>query len=98
MGLVTLSFSSYAGGPKKTVKEVIKTELNNANFIGEHGETGNLIVEFRINEKGQIIIEDSNSDNDQLANRFAEFIKTIQLDASYYENEVYKLRFAFRKY
>ncbi len=97
MGCITLSFSSFAGGPKKSVKEAIQTELQKANFIQENGETGELLVQFRINPSGRIEIENSNSDNELLLNRFTEFVENMQFQLEDHE-QVYKMRFVFRRY
>jgi hypothetical protein len=97
MGCITLSFSSLAGGPKTAVKDAIKTELQKANFIQESGETGELLVQFRINQLGRIEIENSNSDNELLLNRFTEFVENMQFQLDD-QDQVFKMRFVFRRY
>ena len=98
LGLVTLSFSALAGGPKTSVIEVIKNELQKSNFIGQFGETGELLVQLRIESSGAIVIEGSNSENDKLIGCFSEFIKTIRIESDQAVNQEFNMRFVFKKY
>jgi len=98
VGVIVLTTSTWAGGPKTLLKDVIKKELQKADFLGDFDNSAELVVKFGIDKDGRIILQEINSDNDELTKKFSEFIKTIQLSSSDLKNEVYQMRFLFKKY
>lgn len=87
-----------ANNPKISVQEKIKSELIKANFVQNVGAFGDVLVELRVDEAGNIFVEDVNSDNDQLASKFVSFVENIKLETSNIAESVLKIRFVFRVY
>jgi hypothetical protein len=90
--------SVMANNPKNEIRTLLKKELEKSNFIEQAGVTGDLLVEFSIDDSGKIVIHQSISEHEELIQKFTAFVANINLNLLPKSNEVYAMRFLFRRY
>lgn len=96
--LLLFSVAVFASNPNKGVKDVIKSELKKTDFMGKFKANGEIVVAFKVNSQGKIVVEDSNSNDDELQTRLVAFLNSIQLKEVNIDQQEFKMRFVFRQY
>jgi hypothetical protein len=95
--LLALSLSSYASsGSKPPITELIRQEVLRSDFQVSANENAVVVVSFKIDENGQILIQESNSSNDELCAQVMQIINKMVLPVSSALDEVYQMKFVFR--
>ena len=66
---------------KNFVKRCNQKELQKADFTGDFDNSAKLIAEHKIYKNGSVILREFIPSNNELQNKFSEFIKTIPLSS-----------------
>jgi hypothetical protein len=95
---VVLSLSSFASSGSKTpLSAWIKQEIKRANIQVSGHENAIVLVSFKVDENGQVQIQDSNTNNDVLCAQVLQILNKVVLPVTSTFDEVYQMKFVFRR-
>jgi hypothetical protein len=95
--VLALSLSSYASsGSKPPIIDLVKQEVLRSDLQVSANENAVVLVSFKIDENGQILIQESNTNNEDLCAQVMQIINKMVLPVSTALDEVYQMKFVFR--
>lgn len=95
--LIVLSFNSFASNDSKPpISDLVKQEIMRSELNKTFQADALVLVSFKVDENGQIIIQESNTDNDAICAQVMQILHKMVLPVSNALDEVYQLKFVFR--
>lgn len=95
--LLAFSLSSYASsGSKPPITDLVKKELNCSDLQVTANENAVVLVSFKVDENGQVLIQESNTNNEDLCEQVMQILNKMVLPVSNAIDEVYQMKFVFR--
>jgi len=95
--LFAFSLNSFASsGSKPPILELVKQEVLRSDLQVSTNENAVVVVSFKIDENGQILIQESNTNNEDLCAQVIQIINKMVLPVSSALDEVYQMKFVFR--
>jgi hypothetical protein len=95
--ILVLSLSSFASsGSKPPITDLVKQEVLRSDLQARANENAVVLVSFKIGENGQILIQESNTNNEDLCAQVMQIINKMVLPVSSALDEVYQMKFVFR--
>ncbi len=95
--LLVLSVNSFASiGTRPPVSDLVKQEVMRSELSKSVQADALVLVSFKVDENGQIIIQESNTDNEVVCAQVMQILHKMVLPLSNALDEVYQLKFVFR--
>lgn len=95
---IALSFSSFATNDSKPpISDLVKQEVMRADIQVSAHENAVVLVSFKIDENGQVQIQESNTNNDVLCAQVMQILNKMVLPVATALDEVYQMKFVFRR-
>jgi plastocyanin domain-containing protein len=95
--LLAFSLNSFASsGSKPQITDLVKQEVLRSDLQVFANDNAIVIVSFKIDENGQILIREANTNNENLCNQVMQIINKMVLPVTAALDEVYQIKFVFR--
>ena len=95
--LIALSFSSFASNDSKPpISDLVKEEVMRADIQVSAHENAVVLVSFKVDENGQVLIQESNTNNEVLCAQVMQILNKMVLPIANALDDVYQMKFVFR--
>lgn len=94
---IALSFSSFASNNSiPPISDLVKQEVMRADIQVSAYENAVVLVSFKIDENGQVQIQESNTNNEVLCAQVMQILNKMVLPVANALDDVFQMKFVFR--
>jgi hypothetical protein len=92
-----LSISSFASpGSKPPITDLVKQEISRSDLQVSSTQSSVVLVSFKVNAYGQVLIKETNTNNEDLCAQVMKILSRMVLPVSSALDDVYQMKFVFR--